>query len=348
MNKVNLEDERLTCLLTSLPKVELHVHLEGATDAETVWCMAQRNGVQLPAESLADWKEHYAFRDFPHFIEVYGQATAAMQSPADWQFMLERFAQSQAEQNIVYSEVFLSASYHLRKIPADEWLAALVEGARTGESKYGVQIRFIPDISRHLPETQEAVLEFVLAGKKTGYVIGLGLGGMEVGFPASLFVDTFDEARRAGLHVVAHAGETTGAQTIRDAIKLLRAERIGHGIRCLDDPDLVAMLNERQTPLEVCPTSNYCLGVVKHGTRHPIRQMVDAGLFCTVNSDDPPMFNTSLINEYRLLSCQGFTWRELVQLNLNAVQASFLMEAERNRLISKCGDNRIMNEHSQL
>jgi hypothetical protein len=119
-----LEDVRLTSLLTSLPKVELHVHLEGATDAETVWWLAQRNGVQLPANSLADWKEHYAFRDFPHFIEVYGHATAAMQSPVDWQFMLERFAQGQAEQNIVYSEVFLSASYHLRKLPADEWLAA--------------------------------------------------------------------------------------------------------------------------------------------------------------------------------------------------------------------------------
>lgn len=239
----------------------------------------------------------------------------------------------------MYSEVFLSASYHLRTLPADELLAAIVEGARAGESKYGVQVRFIPDISRHLPDTQEAVLEFVLAGKKTGYVIGLGLGGIEDGFPASLFVDTFNEARRAGLHVVAHAGETTGAQTIRDAIDLLRAERIGHGIRCLDDPDLIAMLKERQTPLEVCPTSNYCLGVVKQGTRHPIRRMVDAGLFCTINSDDPPMFNTSLINEYHLLSRQGFTWRELVQLNLNAIQASFLSEEEKNRFILKCTSN---------
>jgi adenosine deaminase len=145
--------------------------------------------------------------------------------------------------------------------------------------------------------------------------------------------ETFAEARRAGLHVVAHAGETTGSQTIRDAIELLQAERIGHGIRCLDDPDLVTQLKERQTPMEVCPTSNYCPGVVKHESQHPIRQMVDAGLVCTFNSDDPPMFNTSLINEYRSLARQGFTLPELARLNLNAIQTSFLSAEEKRELV---------------
>ncbi len=315
-----------------LPKVELHVHLEGATDAETVWTMAQRNGISLPADSLESWKEHYEFRDFSHFIDVYTTAAKVMRTPEDWSFMVERFMQSQSQQNIIYSEVFLSTSHQLGKFPLDEWVDALCQGAANGEQQYDTQIRFIADISRHMPDTQEAVLACAIEAADTEYFIGLGLGGVEEGFPTNLFEDTYREARRQGLRVVAHAGETTGAQTVRDAVRILKAERIGHGIRCLDDADLVAELRETQLPLEVCPTSNYCLGVVAPNQPHPLRQMVDAGLFCTVNSDDPPMFNTTLVDEFRLLARQGFTWNELLQLNLNAVEATFLSDDDKSEL----------------
>jgi adenosine deaminase len=332
------EDSKMDWL-ARLPKVELHVHLEGATDAETVCTMAGRNGIKLPADSLDGWREHYRFKDFNHFIEVYGTATAVMRTPEDWELMVERFLRNQSRQNIIYSEVFLSASYQVGNLPLDEWTAAIAEGAARGEKAHGTRVRFIPDISRHLPNTQEAVLQCTLRAAKDRHFIGLGLGGIEEGFPAGLFADTYEEARRQGLRVVAHAGETTGAQTIWDAIRTLHAERIGHGIRCLDDVELVAHLRESQLPLEVCPTSNYCLGVVERNQPHPLRRMVDAGLFCTVNSDDPPMFGTSLVDEFHLLARQGFTCDELRQINQNAVEASFLSSDEKDVIRTQIWEN---------
>jgi len=325
-------DAALDRRLAAMPKVELHVHLEGATDPETVWELAARNGVRLPAGTLDEWRSFYRFRDFDHFIEVYIAATAALREPGDWAFLVERFLANQARQNVRYSEAFLSTSHHLDHLPADEWLAALAEGAAAGERKYGSRVRFIPDVARQMPETRFAVLEFVLRARDAGLAIGLGLGGVEVGHPPEVFTDVYAEARRQGLRVVAHAGETAGPASVRGAVRSLRAERIGHGVRCLEDPALVAELRERRVPLEVCPTSNYCLGVVRRGEPHPLRRLVDAGVFCTVNSDDPPMFGTDLVGEYRLLAEQGFTWDELWRLSRNAVEAAFLSEDEKAAL----------------
>ncbi|MCA9140393.1 MAG: adenosine deaminase, partial [Planctomycetales bacterium] len=277
----------------------------------------------------------YRFRDFEHFIEIYGIATSVMRKPEDWSFLVERFLYGQARQNIVYTEAFLSASYQVNNLPEDEWIDAIAEGAAIGERQHGVKVRFIPDISRHLPDTQEDVLQFATEAGKREYFIGLGLGGIEAGFPADLFVETFREAKRRGLRIVAHAGETTGAQTIRDAVHKLGAERIGHGIRCLENASLLDELRVLQVPMEVCPTSNYGLGVVATGKPHPLRQMVDAGLLCTVNSDDPPMFGTTLSDEYSLLAHQGFTLQQLQQLNLNAVEACFLPDEQKVALRSR-------------
>ena len=324
--------EALTRRLDAMPKVELHVHLEGATSAETVYAMAQRNGVALPAASLEEWRQFYRFRDFDHFVEVYVLATRAMRTPEDWSAMVEDFLRRQAAQNVRYSEAFLSASLQLGRIPDDEWLAALAAGAAAGEAKYGSRVRFIPDISRELPETRHRVLEFVLKARSGGLVIGMGLGGPEVGFPPEGYADVYAEARRQGARVVAHAGETGGPESVRGALDALGAERIGHGVRCLDDPALVEALRARQVPMEVSPTSNYCLSVVAPGDAHPIRRMVDAGLYCTVNSDDPPMFGTDLNREYRLLAAQGFSWEELWRLNRNAIDATFLADVEKARL----------------
>lgn len=315
--------------LRAMPKAEIHVHLEGATDAATVWQMAQRNGVSLPAHSLEEWQSLYEFRDFDHFIEIYLLATRCMQQPEDFAFMVERFIQKQAEHNVRYCEVFLSASEIVGKIPADEFYAALAESAREGEARHGVKVRFIPDIARHEPETEQRVLDFVLRGKEHGVFIGLGLGGKEVGYPPEMYADTFTEARRQGLHVVAHAGETEGPTSIRGAIESLRAERIGHGIRAVEDALLLESLRQSQIPLEVCPCSNYRLKVVPANRPHPIRALLDAGVNVTINSDDPAMFSTDLTNEYALLAGQGFTWQELWQLNLNTLEATFLSEEEK-------------------
>jgi adenosine deaminase len=321
--------EEIERRIRAMPKAEIHVHLEGATDAETVWRMAARNGVRLPASALDGWRDFYRFRDFDHFLEVYAAACGAMRTPEDWSLMAESFLAGQARQNVRHSEAFVSVSHQVGKVPHGELLHALREGAAAGRARHGVRVAFIADIARHLPGTRWDVLEFALAGKEQGVVIGLGLGGREVGHPPEGFADVYAEARRQGLRVVAHAGETAGAESVRGALDALKAERIGHGVRCLEDPVLVGRLHAERVPLEVCPTSNYCLGVVPPGRPHPIRLMMDAGLFCTLGSDDPPMFGTDLAGEYRLLLGQGFGWEELWRLNLATLEAAFLPAEEK-------------------
>jgi adenosine deaminase len=326
-----IHSAELTRRIEAMPKVELHVHLEGAADAETIYELAERNRTALPVRSLAEWKQFYQFTSFDHFIDVYAAASHCVQSSEDFALLTERFLAHQARQNIRYSEVFVSVSHHLGKMSGGELLDALAAGMASGEKKHGCRARIIADITRHQPETQREVLKFALQEKARGLVIGLGLGGKEIGYPPQQFEETYTAARRKGLRVVAHAGETSGSSSVRGAMECLRAERIGHGVRCLEDAALCEQLRVAQTPLEVCPVSNYCLGVVARGDPHPIRQMVDAGLYCTVNSDDPPMFSTDLNHEYWMLAKQGFTWDELWQLNLNSLEAAFLSEDEKAR-----------------
>jgi adenosine deaminase len=325
-------DPFLETLLGKMPKAEIHVHLEGAMSPETVWQLAECNRIRLPANSLDDWKSFYAFRDFAHFIDVYVLASGAIARPEDFIYILEQFGAQQAAHNVLYSEVFVSASLHLSRFADDALLEALETGIAAAERKHGVRLRLIPDIARERPDSQQRVLKFALKGQARGIFIGLGLGGLEAEYPPELFQESFVEARRNGLHVVAHAGEVAGARSIWGALEALQAERIGHGIRCLEDPLLVTHLKELKVPLEVCPVSNYRTAAVGPGSPHPVRSLVDLGLRCTVNSDDPLMFETNLTNEYRMLASQGFTWKELWKLNVATRNAAFLTESEQREL----------------
>lgn len=316
-------------LFQQMPKVELHTHLVGTADAETIYQIAQQNRVSLPANSLEEWCSFYEFRDFAHFIEVYRIARHCVQTPEDYVFLVEQFLKHQSEQNIGYSEVHFGTALSSDRFTDRELLEALKIGAARGEATYGSRVKFIAAIVRHLPDLQTQTLECALQGKEMGIVIGLGLAGQEVGYPPKDFVETFAEARQQGLRVVAHAGEAAGSESIWGALDDLNVERVGHGIRCLEDELLVQRLRDQQIPIEVAPQSNYCLGIVERDRPHPIRQMVDAGLCCTLNSDDPPMFRTNLVNEYATLFAQGFTWDELWQLNQNALESSFLPECEK-------------------
>lgn len=315
--------------LVKMPKIELHVHLEGAMNAKTIYEMAERNNTAYPAESLKEWEKFYKFSNFNHFIEVYKAASKCIITPEDYMFMIDKFMEMQARQNIIYSEVFISASLHINEFSDEEWIEAIAEGMRLGEKKYATKIAIIPDIAREYPDTQERVLELIIKGQKKGVFIGLGLGGLESGFPPELFIETYAKARRNNLHVVAHAGEAAGPTSVWGAIQELKIERIGHGIRCMEDDKLVKFLQEHQIPLEVCPVSNYCTGILQKREMHPLHHMMEAGLYCTVNSDDPSMFSSSLNNEYKMLASQGFTWEELWQLNKNALEASFLSNEEK-------------------
>jgi adenosine deaminase len=305
------------------PKTELHIHIEGATSPQTFWELAQRNKVELPYKTLEAWQQAFHFKDFQQFIYTYTQATRCIQYPSDYTTLLIRFHEQQAQANIQHTEAFISASLSVQKFPQQDWLDAIEEGLHEGHKKTGVVVRLIPDLSRELPATQEEVLAFVLKGATQGVFIGLGLGGLETGFPASLFEDLFKEARRAGLYITAHAGEAEGPESMWQALELLGAERLGHGIRVFEDPHLVETLIKRNIPLEVSPTSNYCTGVVAKGIQHPIHRMVEEGLRVVLNTDDPSMFATSLLNESALLMSQGMAGETVLQLVTMAEHVRF-------------------------
>lgn len=322
----------LEARIAAMPKTEIHIHLEGATSAETYFEIARRNGVELPVHELPQWKDFFHFRDFNHFIEVYVTSTKMLRTAADYELLVRRFAAQQAALNVQYTEAFVSCSLAPQGAASDEFLDALRRGADAGERESGVRIALIADISRELPESRHRVVQLAIEGYKRGVFIGLGLGGPEVGFPAEMFADAYAAARDAGLHVVAHAGETGGAKSVRGALDALHAERIGHGVQSLEDAELIERLRHQGTPLEVCPQSNYRLGVAKPGEPHPIRALFDAGIRCTVNSDDPAMFETDINREYATLAEQGFTWDELQKLNLITLESTFLNDADKRAL----------------
>jgi adenosine deaminase len=325
----------LETYIQAMPKAELHVHLEGAIQPETLLELARRNGVALPADTVEGLRSWYTFTNFAHFVEIYLAMSACIRSPEDIELIAREFLAGQAAQNIRYSEVTYTAftHYHFKGLSFRDQLAALNRARAWAERELGVTMGLVIDISRHTsPEQGMQVAEWAIEGMGDG-VIALGLGGPEIGNPPEKFTAAFERARAAGLPSVPHAGETVGPESIWGALRSLGAVRIGHGVRCIEDPALVAELRERQVPLEVCPTSNVCLGVAPSIAAHPLPRLIDAGLYVTLNSDDPPMFNTSLTDEY-LATARAYGWGagELERLDLNAIRASLLPDAERAAL----------------
>ncbi len=320
-----------------IPKAELHVHLEGSIRPSTLLKLAEHNGIRLPVQDEAGLQAFYQFRDFSQFIQIYMMITGCLRTVDDYRLAAYEFGHDCARQNIRYAEVTFSIHTNARitGLPWQEILAGLNAGREQARVELGVDWRWVFDIVRDLPDTQKDVLEISLAARDQG-VVALGLGGSEHGYPAHLFIDTFERAQRAGLPRVPHAGEIEGPASIREAIDLLHADRIGHGVRCVEDPALVELLRERQIPLEICPTSNIRLGVYADYTSHPLRRLWDAGLAITINSDDPPMFGTDLVHEYEILvQYFNFTAEELARASLNGVHFSFLPRVDRELLEQK-------------
>jgi adenosine deaminase len=312
--------------IKEMPKVELHVHLEGSIRPSTLLILAERNQVDLPASDLDGLRDFYRFTDFPHFIRVYFTISGCLQTVDDFSLIAYEFGADMHRQNIRYSEVTFTPYTNVANtgLPFDKILDGLNAGRARARADFGVDFRWVLDIVRDDPGTRHQVAEWAIGAQDRG-VVGLGLGGTEAHHPAEHFADVFALAEAAGLHRVPHAGETVGPASIWGALRALGAERIGHGVRSIEDPSLIDYLVEHQIPLEQCPTSNLCLGVYPSYEAHPLRQLWDLGLYVTVNSDDPPMFNTDLVGEYQaLVDYKGFTPAELEQLSLNALRASFL------------------------
>jgi aminodeoxyfutalosine deaminase len=323
-----------------MPKIELHIHLEGSIQPGTLIKLTRQNQIRLPAEDETSLTEIYRFSNFDKFLQTYLLITSCLRSQDDYQLIAYEYGCECARQNIRYAEVTftIETNMSITGLSWQEILKGLNAGRDQAHKDFGVWWQWIFDIVRNVPDTQETVLNIALAAREMG-VIALGLGGSEDGFPPELFIDTFNHAKEMNLHRVPHAGEIAGPQSVWSALKLLHAERIGHGVRSIEDPELIEYLRTNSIPLEICPTSNVCLKVYPDYAHHPLRKLWDAGVFLTINSDDPPMFNTDLSNEYKVLVNEfGFSQSELEQISLNAIQASFLSQGEKQKLVQEFKD----------
>jgi adenosine deaminase len=325
----------LDLFLLRIPKVELHVHLEGAMRPAVLMELARRNSIELPAKDSAGLKRWFRFRNFEHFVEVYLTCSRALKTPEDFQLLVLDFMTEQAYQNVAHTEAHFTISTHLTNgADGGEVLDAVAQAIAEGEKRYGVTLRLIPDIVRNVgPALADRTLEWALAGRDRGIVAALGLSGSEARFGNEPFREHFETAKREGLRRVAHAGEHAGPESIRSVLTVCSAERIGHGVRAIEDPSLVEELRAAHIPLEVCPTSNLCLRVFPDLASHSFDRLYRAGVPLSVNSDDPSFFNTNLTREYLLLhQTFGYTPAELAGLVLSALRQSFLPEDRRAAL----------------
>lgn len=286
--------------IAGLPKAELHVHHVGSASPRIVSELAARHPGVVPSDP-DELARYFTFDDFAHFITVYLSVVDLVRDGEDVRTLTYEVGAEMAGQNIRYAELTVSPwTSILRGIPVEEFMEAIEDGRVAAERDHGIVLRWIFDIPGELGlEGAEGTLRTALDhGPST--LVGFGLGGPEIGVPRPQFQPYFDQARAAGLHSVPHAGETTGPQTIWDAIRLLGAERIGHGTSAAQDPELLAYLVEHEIPVEVSPTSNIATGAVADLELHPLKAMVAAGVTVSINSDDPPMFSTYLNREYQI------------------------------------------------
>ncbi len=310
------------------PKIELHVHLEGTVRPETLLEIARRNDYPLPADTVEGIARLYEFRDFAHFIEVWIVTTAALQRTDDFRQIVVEYAAEAADHGAVYLEGIFSLGLW-RGLDSDEVFSGYCDGANEASERYGVEIRLTPDIARpySLDEAKE-VVRYAAKYRNRG-VVGVGLGGPEAEYPPEPFAPAFELARAEGLASVPHAGEHAGAQSVRGALDALGAHRIRHGIRAVEDADLLGELRDRQTILDVCPLSNVRTGAVPALEQHPLPQLVEAGVRCSISTDDPAMFETDLSRDYAAAEALGVSPRAAYEAG---VAGALCEESTRSRL----------------
>lgn len=322
-------------LIEQMPKVELHVHLEGSVQPGTLLKLAQRHHVALPAGDLEGLRQWYKFRDFDHFIEIYMTVSICLRNAEDIELVAREFLLEQARQNILYSEVTFTPynQYFNNQLGFHAQMQAVNRARQWGEKELGVRMGMIVDIPRMIsPEEGDLIAGWAIEWHGDG-LVAFGLGGPELGNPPDKYQRAFDRVRAAGIPCILHAGETDGPQSIWRALRVADSQRIGHGVRAIEDPLLVAYLRERQIPLEVCPSSNVCLKVYPSLEEHSLPRLMEEGLYVTINSDDPAMFNTSLTQEFqRAQASYGWDQGTIERLVFNAVGATLLPEAERARM----------------
>lgn len=294
------------------PKIELHVHLEGSVSPAALIAAADRNGCTLPVRDEGELREFMAFRDFDHFIEAWFATTTVLRTERDYRELVVDYARRAASHGAVYIEGIFSPTDKLPLgVDLETVFSGFCDGAQAAREETGVDVRLTPDITRGVEtEIAEETARVAVKYRDRG-VVALGLGGAEALYPPEPYAHAFAIAREGGLGSVPHAGETAGPDSIRGALEALGADRIRHGVRSVEDPALLAELAEREIVCDVCVLSNICLSVVDSVADHPLPQMLEAGVPCTVNTDDPTFFGCELDDEHRAALQLGASPRNL-------------------------------------
>ncbi|QRM53787.1 adenosine deaminase [Sinorhizobium sp. BG8] len=321
-------------MTAELKKAELHCHVEGAVSPALALAQAKKYGVDT-WHFIEDGS--YVWKDFTSFLHAYDRTAGLFRNEEDYALLAETYLTELAEVGTIYSELIISPD-HAESIGlgANDYVAGLAAGVEAARAKTGIEGRMIVSGLRHKgPERVEWAATYALRNPHP-LVTGFNMAGEERMGRVADFVRAFEIARDAGLGITIHAGELVGAESVRDAMDLVRPSRISHGVRAIEDPALVERLAEEGTVLEVCPGSNIALKVFPSFEGHPLRALHDAGVRVTLNSDDPPFFHTSLAREYEIASTMmGFSDREIDAMTRTAIEAAFVDEATRTLLLSR-------------
>lgn len=318
------------------PKAELHLHLEGTLGPETLWALAQRHHVSLPVASLSELRRLYEFESFERFIDLWMLMCSCLRAPEDYERMVDAFVAECARQRVRYVEAHFTPFNHERMaIGGRRALDVVTRRLQQAEAAGGPLVRLIADIPTNLDGAGAWTAE-LLEQEVNPLVVAIGLGGPERGWPRAAQAPWFERARRAGYDAVAHAGETDGADQVRQAVLELRVRRVQHGVRAVEDPAVLSLLAERGVCCDVALSSNECLKVVPNVAAHPLRQLLAAGVPVTLSTDDPPFFATDLNREYERAHLElGLTTAELWQINLNGLRHALVDTPMRRRLLSE-------------
>ena len=294
------------------PKIELHVHLEGAVSPEALMAAAKRNGFALPVQSVEELAEYMRFRDFEHFIQAWMATTRALRTERDYRELVLDYARRAQAQGAVYVEAIFSPS-DKASVGVDQQVVfeGFCDGVQEARETLGIELRLTPDITRGVDQDLARTTAELAVRYKDRGVVALGLGGLEAHYPPEQYADAFAIARAGGLASVPHAGEVAGPPSIRGALDSLQADRIRHGVRAVEDPGLLRELADRQIVLDVCVLSNVCLSVVPSVEAHQLPQLLAAGVPCTVNTDDPTFFSCDLESEHAAARALGADPRAL-------------------------------------
>ena len=326
----------LPTLLAKLPKAELHVHIEGTLEPEMIFALARRNGVALPYASVDELRQAYAFTDLQSFLDIYYAGASVLLHEQDFHDMALAYLERAAADHVVRAEIFFDPQTHTaRGVPMETVINGLHRACLEAEARWGLSAALILCFLRHLSEEDaQTTLEAALPWRDR--FIGVGLDSSELGHPPAKFARVFEHARGLGLHVVAHAGEEGPPEYIWQALDILKAERIDHGVQAIHDPNLMQRLAKERIPLTVCPLSNLKLRVFPDLGQHNLPALLAAGLCVTINSDDPAYFGGYInVNFVQTFAATGLGPEQALQLARNSIEASFAPEADKARWIAQ-------------